>query len=177
MTRWQGILSISHTSRHHPLFPNTFFCEHLCKRNILHIEAENRLHIMIDILAFIPCKHIQIRFMNNPNEIILTHAGKSPERFQQEYHEIVSSTFHSLRLGSTPTLQTLRIGFDDASHHTDPTCHYLFTDGVPSDTSVGHLKTFIRCRQNPERNPLTLISCTNQDSECEWMKEVSVHLK
>lgn len=29
------------------------------------IEAENRLHIIIDILAYIPAKDIQISFMNN----------------------------------------------------------------------------------------------------------------
>lgn len=86
---------------------------------------------------------------------------------------MISETFHRLRLGGTPTLRTLKNGFEEATHHTDPTLHYLFTDGVPSDSTVSELKSFIRNRANPERNPLTLISCTNEDSECEWMKEVA----
>lgn len=77
-------------------------------------------------------------------------------------------------MGGTPTLQTLRNGFEEASHHEEPTLHYLFTDGVPSDSTVDNLKSFIKNRAHPEKNPLTLISCTNEDSECEWMKEVNI---
>lgn len=105
---------------------------------------------------------------------MLTHFGKTPEQFQLEYHTIISDIFHRLRLGGTPTLQTLRNGFEEASHHEEPTIHYLFTDGVPSDSTIDNLKTFIKNRSHPERNPLTLISCTNEDSECEWMKEVII---
>jgi hypothetical protein len=71
---------------------------------------------------------------------------------QAEYHQILSHTFYSLRLGSTPTLQTLTTGFNDAYHHTDPTCHYLLTDGVPSDASVARVAEFIKNRLHPERN-------------------------
>ena len=140
------------------------------------VEAENRLHIMIDILAYIPVKHIQICFMNNVNTIlILTHEGKTPEMFQQEYHQLLSTTFQSLRLGGTPTYATLQRGFQDAQHFDDPTSHYLLTDGVPTDASVGRVSKLILNRSNPERNPLTLISCTNVDRECEWMKTVRFH--
>ena len=50
MTRWEGFFFFVHY--------NYNFC-------FILIEAENRLHIMIDILAFIPAKEIQISFMNN----------------------------------------------------------------------------------------------------------------
>jgi hypothetical protein len=128
---------------------------------------------MIDILAYIPAKHIQICFMNNVNTIlILTHEGKTPEMFQQQYHQLLSTTFKSLQLGGTPTLATLQRGFYDAEHFDEPTSHYLLTDGVPTDASVDRVSKLIRERKNPQRNPLTLISCTNVDSECEWMKTV-----
>lgn len=103
----------------------------------------------------------------------LTHAGKTPQEFQLEYHSLISETFHRLELSGTPTFQTLRNGFEEATHHSDPTIHYLFTDGVPSDSTVEQLMELIKNRADPERNPLTLISCTNEDSECEWMKEVT----
>lgn len=137
------------------------------------IEAENRLHIIIDILAYIPAKHIQICFMNNKNHVlILSQQNKTPKMFQQEYHELISKTFKSLNLGGTPTLATLKRGFQEASLHQDPTSHYLLTDGVPSDASVHDVSQLILHRAYPQRNPLTLISCTNVDHECEWMKEV-----
>jgi hypothetical protein len=138
------------------------------------LEAENRLHIMIDILAYIPAKHIQICFMNNVDTILtLSHNGKTPEDFQNEYHHLVRTTFNSLRLGGTPTLATLKRGFAEAARYDDPTSHYLLTDGVPTDASIGEVSQLIQERRNPKRNPLTLISCTNEDSECEWMKIVS----
>jgi hypothetical protein len=162
ITRWQGysFLMFSPFDSCHPPV--------LCS-----LEAENRLHIMIDILAYIPAKHIQICFMNNVNTILLlSHEGKTPEMFQQEYHQLLSTTFRTLKLGGTPTLATLRRGFQEAEYFDDPTSHYLLTDGVPTDASIDTVSKFIHNRKNPERNPLTLISCTNVDSECEWMKEV-----
>lgn len=138
------------------------------------VEAENRLHIMIDILAYIPAKHIQICFMNNVRRILtLTHDGKTPEMFQREYHTLISSTFKSLHLGGTPTLTTLKRAFQEAARFEDPTSHYLLTDGVPTDASIDQVSSLIQHRSNPKKNPLTLISCTNVDRECEWMKTVN----
>lgn len=113
--------------------------------------------------------------MNNTSRIlILSQQNKTPKMFQYEYHELISTTFKSLRLGGTPTLATLKRGFQEASLHQDPTSHYLLTDGVPSDASIQDVSNLILHRANPQRNPLTLISCTNVDSECEWMKEVKI---
>lgn len=92
--------------------------------------------------------------------------------FQMEAHTILHQTFQGLRLGSTPTFKTLQESFSEASRHPDPTMHYLLTDGVPSDTSVYDLCEFIQRRQNPTKNPIQLISCTNVDSECQWMKDL-----
>ena len=50
--------------------------------------------------------------------------------------------------------------------------HYLFTDGVPTDKTADEVAQLILSRQSPERNPLTLMSCTNEDSEVEWMKQI-----
>ena len=125
-------------------------------------------------MAYIPTKHIEICFMNNENRLILSQQNKTPKLFQQEYHELISTTFKSLWLGGTPTLATLKKGFQEASLHDDPTSHYLLTDGVPSDSSIEDVSKLILNRANPQRNPLTLISCTNVDSECEWMKSVSL---
>ena len=137
-----------------------------------------RLHIMFDILSYIPTQGITMTFMTTPLTLTFQQAGKSPQQFQAEAHQILSDTFANLQMGVTPTKKILTASFKDAAAHPEhPTSHYLLTDGVPSDSSVGELTSLINKRADPERNPLTLISCTNVDSECEWMKEVEEKAK
>lgn len=161
MSRWQGICYIMSLCCTISTIPNTFLS-----------EAENRLHVMFDILAYIPVKHIQVCFMNSPKVLVFNQANKTPQQFQDEVHTTIATTFAQLRLAGTPILATLTRAFSDSAKHPDPTSHYLLTDGVPSDSSVVQLGEFIQHRSHPEKNPLRLISCTNVDSECEWMKEV-----
>ena len=72
----------------------------------------------------------------------------------------------------TPTHRILTAAFEEAGKFPDPTMHYLFTDGVPSDQPVEAVSSLILNRPNPEKNPLTLLSCTNEDEEVEWMKQI-----
>jgi hypothetical protein len=138
-------------------------------------EAENRLHILFDILSFIPTHGIRVSFMNTRKVLTFSTAGKTPEQFQREAHDTISEAFAHLNMGGTPTRRTLQDGFADADNYpTIPTAHFLLTDGVPSDCSVEDLIRQISARRDPKRNPLTLISCTNVESECEWMKEVCI---
>ena len=136
-------------------------------------EAETRLHNMIDILAFIPTKSIHISFMNAKNIISLQRAGKTMEEFTNEAHTEIANNFSSIAVKyKTPTLRVMTESFQAAMALPDPTMHYLLTDGVPSDCIVQQVADLIRYRQNPEGNPVTLISCTDQDDESEWMKQV-----
>lgn len=136
-------------------------------------EEENRLHIFMDILAYIPTKGIQIYFMNTAREIQIEQHGKSPEAFKEEAHNIIRDAFLNLSWGGTPTYRLLTKSFKDAADHSSiPTAHYLLTDGCPSDKSTSAVGKLISQRAQPERNPVTLLSCTNVDSECEWMKEI-----
>lgn len=128
---------------------------------------------MLDILSYVPTKGIKMTFMNTDETLVFEQQGRSPETFQAEAHSRLSHTFASLRFGATPTMKILTNSLKDAAAHPEhPTSHYLLTDGVPSDCSVSNLSAAIRVRADPSRNPVTLISCTNVDSECEWMKTV-----
>jgi hypothetical protein len=136
-------------------------------------EAENRLHIMFDILSYVPTKGIHMTFMNTSTSMTFEQQGKTPAAFQAEAHQRISEQFAHLTMGATPTMKILTNSLKDAADHPEhPTSHYLLTDGCPSDCSVSTLASVISKRALPERNPITLISCTNVDSECEWMKEV-----
>ena len=48
---------------------------------------------------------------------------------------------------------------------------YLFT-GQPSDKPIEMVANLIKYRQNPAANPVTLLSCSDEDSEVEWMKVI-----
>jgi hypothetical protein len=136
-------------------------------------EAENRMHIMLDILAFIPTKQIVISFLNARNVISLSREGRSIEAFKSEAHTSISSAFASIDVKyKTPTYRVLSEAFAAAATFPDPTSHYLLTDGVPSDQPPAAVAQLIMNRASPNRNPLTLMSCTNEDSEVEWMKQV-----
>lgn len=136
------------------------------------IEEENRLHIFIDILAYIPTKGIRLMFMNTNLDITLLQFGRSPDEFKAEAHASIRNAFAHLNYGMTPTYKLLSKSFADATSSGIPTHHYLLTDGVPSDKSADQVGRLIQNRANPKTNPVTLISCTNVDSECEWMKDI-----
>jgi len=136
-------------------------------------EAETRLHNMIDVLAFIPTKSIEIRFLNAKNVIRLQRFGKSITEFAIDAHGQIVDNFSTVVVKyKTPTLRVLTEAFRSTAGSPDPCMHYLVTDGVPSDCNIQQVSQLITNRAQPDRNPLTLISCTDEDEEVEWMKEV-----
>lgn len=136
-------------------------------------EAETRLHNMMDILAYIPTKSINISFLNAKNIISLERTGKTIKEFMDIAHTEIARNFSKIAVRyRTPTLRIMKESFQIASLLSDPTMHYLLTDGVPSDCEVKQVTDLINYRENPEGNPVTLISCTDRDDEAEWMKEV-----
>jgi len=137
------------------------------------LEEENRLHVMMDILSYVAVQNIQIFFMNTNVTLHFSNRGKLPEVFREEVHNSIREVFSRLSFGGTPTMKILKRSLEDAAKNASyPTAHYLLTDGVPSDASTSQVADVIKTRAHPERNPLTLISCTNVDSECEWMKTI-----
>ncbi|WP_131783849.1 hypothetical protein [Legionella gresilensis] len=133
-------------------------------------EAEDRIHIILDMLAYLPINKIKLGFLNNTSRNLeFSHAGRTPEQFAAEYHQKVSQLFSSKPGGGTPLYHRLSEAF---SKSTGNTMHYAFTDGEPNDASVEDVKKLVLNRPNPKMNPLTFISCTENDEEAEWMKEI-----
>lgn len=141
-------------------------------------EAEDRLHILIDILAYIPTPPITIVSMNHksgqeePNfSITLDHSNKTPQEFAEEAHAKIAGVFRHKPCQRTPTCRALSEAFRQA---TGKTMHYLFTDGVPTGQGESEelAMRIVKDRHNAKSNPLTFISCTNEDDEAEWMKQI-----
>lgn len=137
-------------------------------------EAQDRLHIMVDMLALIPTGEVTIRFLNRSDKIILNHQGKTPEEFAHYAHQELQSKFSRGPNGGTPIYKRLKEAFSTTQV---PTMHYLFTDGVPGNGTKNDIDQIVNLIINPheripENNPLTFISCTDNDNETEWMKDI-----
>ena len=77
-------------------------------------EAEDRLHTLIELLAYVPTGPIIVSFFDHPNlqgtgidqgaGITLLRAGKAPLQFLDEAHKLIRDLFMSHRpRGGTPT--------------------------------------------------------------------------
>lgn len=146
-------------------------------------EAEDRLHIMIDLMKYLPLPSVKIRFLNRPDFIQLDHRGKTPDQFAQLAHDEVSRIFNTPPSGRTPLYKKV----SEAFNMQQAQCiHYILTDGEPSDSSIEQMKALIifRGQRPPQINaqtiamieersrmhPVSLLSCTNEDAK--WMKEI-----
>ena len=133
-------------------------------------KAEDRIHIMLDMLAYLPMERIQFTFLNRQSDnLIFSHAGKSPAQFANECHQYISQLFNSKPSGGTPLYKKLSEAF---GRNAGNTMHYLFTDGEPSDATIEQVQHLVLTRPNPKINPLTFISCTESDKDAQWMKDI-----
>lgn len=131
-------------------------------------EAEDRLHIMMDLLSFLPIKNITMSFLNSSDRLQLTHVGKLPQQFSDEAHASIDALFRrNAPNNRTPLYGKLKEAFSSA----DKTMHYVFTDGEPTDRTKEDVGVLVKNRFNPMNSPLTFISCTNDD-EAKWMKDI-----
>ena len=112
-------------------------------------------------------EHMQLRFLNDQRVTVLDRTGKTPAEFEAFAHKEIRSRFAALRLGTTPVAAPLQTGFN----YPGKWSHYLFNDGVPNEGGAPISQLIIN-RSNPVNHDLTLISCTNEDTETAWMKAV-----
>lgn len=131
-------------------------------------EQEDRVHTMIDFIGCIPTGPFKVTFMNRADKFVLEHKELTPDEWINDAHTRLRNACKASPAGGTPTLERLREAFDNAKGQT---MHYLFTDGVPNG-GPGAVADLIIKRPNPRLNPLTLVSCTNVDDECDWMKQI-----
>ena len=136
-------------------------------------EAEDRLHLVLDVLECIQVRGLRISFLNNPAFAELTGPDGA--------HERVRELFMARPAGGTPLLEKWKA--DYVREHewwrrvglTAPgrgTIHIFLTDGAPSTSSSAAVVDMVRHRPDWARHPTTFLSCTNNPEETEWMKEL-----
>jgi hypothetical protein len=131
-------------------------------------EARQRLKTMMTVLAFIP---VVVCFLNRCDVIKKKRDYKqTPEQFVWDAHAQIDQIFNSGPTGGTPMLKAIKKSFEARGK----IAHYFFGDGAPSggEHEIEQIKKLIMNRSKPKDNPVTFLSCSNEDEDVQWMSTV-----
>jgi len=134
-------------------------------------EAQRRLKEMIEILAYVPFSEIIVCFLNRTDTLHFVRQGRNPKAFLADAYREIDAAFARGASGSTPFLEKLQESFVRGANRS--VARYFFGDGVPNggNPAKAEVVKILCTRQNPEGNPMTFLSCTNEDEQVEWMKD------
>lgn len=135
------------------------------------IEARDRMKTLIEIMAYFPTPPIVITFLNRPDRVVLERRGEEPRLFIERSHAIIDQLFVKPPAGSTPVLRALHNSF--VGSEGLKVARYLYCDGVPDGGKPAQeaITKMIKERKNPEGNPVTFFSCTDQPKDVAWTRE------
>jgi len=134
-------------------------------------EAQIRLKEMIEVLAYVPFNQIVVVFLNRTDVVSLQRNGRDPKTFLADAYPQIDGVFRRSPAGTTPALEKIQKSL--ASNPNMSIARWFFGDGVPNG-GIAAQKEITRLlvqRQNPAGNPMTFVSCTNEDDQVEWMKD------
>jgi hypothetical protein len=143
-------------------------------------EAKQRLLTHMEFLAHVPnTGKIKICFLNRSNTVNLDRPrGQTPEQFIADAQTQIDAAFGMIpkRHHLTPIPEKLGALIDNRKGKQSIT---LLFDGKPSDgghTSedklIDAVKDKVLHRPDPQNCPITFLSCTENDSDVEWAKEL-----
>ena len=134
-------------------------------------EANLRLKEMIEILAYVPFNTIMVEFLNRRDQIVLTRQGRTAAVFMQDAYSKIDAIFIRGPAGTTPALEKIQESLIRGQGKS--IARYFFGDGTPNggERAQKEIINILRHRQDPAGNPMTFISCTNEDDQVEWMKD------
>jgi hypothetical protein len=134
-------------------------------------EAQLRLGELIEILAYVPFNQIVIEFLNRRDRISLSRQGRDPAAFVHDAHTEIDAVFARAPAGTTPALEKLQESLIRGRGKS--IARYFFGDGTPNggERAKKEIVSILRHRVDPSNNPITFVSCTNEDDQVEWMKD------
>ncbi|MDE0980318.1 MAG: hypothetical protein OSA78_10010, partial [Flavobacteriales bacterium] len=141
------------------------------KQNTRWEEAHQRVKEMVEILAYVPFNRIGIEFLNRRDRVSLERNGRDPRTFLASAYSQIDQQFAKKPSGTTPYLEKIRESITRGKGAS--LGRYFFGDGVPNGGlhAQKEIVNILKNRENPEGNPCTFISCTNDDAAVEWMKD------
>lgn len=146
-------------------------------------EAQDRLHILIDVLAYVPTGPIIFsffdRYNNTGKRVVLDRTGKSPEQFLAEAHQAIYLLFQKQPGGGTPIHSNLTNMLNEANQKRGNsdlrTFHYLLSDGEPDGQAqeIRLIKDLLSSQSRYAKlNPVTFLGCSNDRRDYAWMHEM-----
>ena len=136
-------------------------------------EAKWRISQMIELLAYVPSPPIILRFLNRNDVLTIERnvaGGELPAAFVERAESILKQAFATGPSGTTPALECIRDSLD--RNGDKKVLRFFMGDGVPNggQHACKQIRDLIINRPNPQNNPFTFMSCTNDDDAVEWMK-------
>lgn len=149
-------------------------------------EAEDRLHRLIDVLAYVPTGPITLSYFDRDQpgqRVILERKNQTPEEFLKEAHKTVRQLFNKKPDGATPIYQNLLNMINEADRARGKsekvTMHYIIGDGEPysppikASDEIRMIKTLLEnVSRNAKLNPVTFLGCSNIRADYKWMHEM-----
>lgn len=134
------------------------------------VEAQRRLKDMVEVIAYVPFEQIGIEFLNRKDRISLKRDGKTPKDFVDSSYRTIDAIFARGPAGTTPALEKIQESLIRGQGVN--IARYFFGDGLPNggQRAVDEIVNILRNRADPEQNPVTFVSCTDDDAAVEWMK-------
>lgn len=135
------------------------------------MEAKNRLLELLEIVAHVPFRQIDIWFLNRPTHLAFQRDGRDPAVLYFDMKERIEEVFLDRPQGTTPFLERLQESFAKGTGKS--ISRYFFGDGLPNggDVAQQQITQLLKQRPNPQQNPMSFLSCTNEDEQVEWMKD------
>jgi hypothetical protein len=137
-------------------------------------EARDRMKVMFEIMAFVVIPPITIQFLNRHDIVELSRDHKHPHVFINEAWSAIDQVFSRGPSGGTPFYEKIAESFVNPRFVGRRTIRYFFGDGEPNGgfQAVKAIVQMVMNRERPQDNPITLVSCTNEDDQVEWMKQL-----
>ena len=141
-------------------------------------EARHRIIQMMEMIAYLPEAPVFcVRFLNRASVLeFKRNRRESPYRFHDRVKASLKQEFANepQKEDTCPAFERIRESF--LRHHragTNGVLRYFMSQGVPDggDLSCHKIVQLLMYRNQPERNPFTFLSCTDQDEDTLWMKE------
>jgi len=134
-------------------------------------EAHQRLKEMVEILGYVPFSQVGIEFLNRKDRVTLKRDGRSPQAFLQDAYAQIDQVFSRGPAGTTPALEKIQESLIRGQGVS--IARYFFGDGVPNGglRAQQEIVRILKNRPDPQSNPVTFLSCTNEDDQVEWMKD------
>merc|ERR1711862_1054937 len=125
-------------------------------------EAHSRLKEMMEVIAYTPFNEIRICFLNRPTILTMKRNGRTPPVFFADATREIDGAFAKGPSGTTPFLERIQESLSRGAGKA--IARWFFGDGTPNGgtQAKNEIVRLLKQRPNPESNPMTFVSCTNE---------------